>query len=53
MKNYLIFLFALISLTGTSCTVEHHHEADRQALIKLTAGDWDANFLAGNLGGYL
>ena len=28
---------------------EHNHEADREAVIKLTTKDWDENILAGNL----
>ncbi len=49
MKKYFIVLIALILSGFTSCTVEHHHEADRQAVINLTTGDWDANILAGNI----
>ena len=48
MKKYVALPIALLILTGTSCTIVHHSEDDEEALEKLTAIDWDANFLAGN-----
>ena len=49
MKKYLILLAAVIICGSTSCVKEPDQEADRDAVIKLTAEDWDANILAGNL----
>ena len=55
MKNYLTLLFAMVFLAGTSCVNEPEAEpktdpeADRVALAKLCAEDWDANVLAGNM----
>jgi len=49
MKKYFILPIALILSGITSCTVGHHHEADRRELINLTAKDWDENILAGDL----
>jgi ketosteroid isomerase-like protein len=48
MKIYLIVI-ALILSGVTSCTVEHHRESDRRALINLTTRDWDENILVGDL----
>ena len=52
MKKYLSLLFAMVFMAGISCTNEPEPktdpEADKQALVKLTTEDWDANFLAGN-----
>jgi len=44
----LILLVTIIFFAGTSCQKKYDIEADRQALTKLTAEDWDANFLSGN-----
>jgi len=48
MKKNLLFLFALSLILGTSCEQKYDIEADKQALVKLTAEDYDANFLSGN-----
>ena len=48
MKKYLLVLFALSFFVGTSCQKKNDIEADKQALVKLTAEDFDANFLSGN-----
>jgi len=48
MKTYSFVLVALALLAGTSCLKTYDVEADKQALIKLTAADFDANFLSGN-----
>jgi ketosteroid isomerase-like protein len=47
MKNLILFV-AIIFFVGTSCQKKYDIEADKQALVKLTAEDWDANFLSGN-----
>ena len=47
MKKYLLVLFVLSFILGTSCQKKYDIEVDRQALVKLTAEDWDANFLSG------
>ena len=51
--KHLTFLFAVLILAGTSCVNEPEalpdYEADKQALMKLAAEDWDANALAGNM----
>jgi len=47
MKN-LILSVIIIFFAVTSCQKKYDVEADRQALVKLTAEDWDANFLSGN-----
>ncbi len=48
MKKYLLISFALSLIVGTSCEKKYDIDADKQALVKLTAEDFDANFLAGN-----
>ena len=58
MPKYLSILFAMFLLAGSSCMNESDTRvktdaltdlsADKEALIKLTTEDWDANFLAGN-----
>ena len=47
MKKLILFV-AIISFVGSSCQKKYDIEADKQALVKLTAEDWDANFLSGN-----
>ena len=47
MKN-LILSVSIIILAATSCQKKYDAEADKKALEKLTAEDWDANFLSGN-----
>jgi len=47
MKNLILFA-AIIFFVGTSCQKKYDIEADKQALVKLTAEEWDANFLSGN-----
>lgn len=47
MKKLILFM-TLVFFVGTSCQKRYDIEADRQALVKLTAEDWDANFLSGN-----
>jgi len=47
MKKLILFV-TVIFFAGTSCQKEYDIEADKQALIKLTAEDFDANFLSGN-----
>jgi ketosteroid isomerase-like protein len=47
MKKLILFV-TIISFVGSSCQKKHDIEADKQALVKLTAEDWDANFLSGN-----
>lgn len=47
MKN-LILLVTIISFVGSACQKQYDIEADKQALVKLTTEDWDANFLSGN-----
>jgi uncharacterized protein (TIGR02246 family) len=49
MKKYLWTITAIVLLTFASCQKKYEVEADRQTLVKLTADDWDANFLSGNL----
>lgn len=55
MKKYFTLLLALVFLAGTSCTnvpepeTKTDPEADKQALVKLTTEDWDANVMAGNM----
>jgi ketosteroid isomerase-like protein len=51
MKKYLTVVFALMLMAGMSCVNEPDPdpEADRLALAKLTAEDWDVNVLAGNM----
>lgn len=48
MKN-LILSVTIIFFAVTSCQKKYDVEADMQALVKLTAEDWDANFLSGNM----
>lgn len=48
MKKLISFLI-IILFAATSCQKKYNLEADKQALVKLTAEDWDANFLTGNL----
>ena len=51
--KHLSVVFAMLLCAGLSCTNESDpvidHEADKQALIKLSSEDWDANVLAGNM----
>jgi ketosteroid isomerase-like protein len=47
MKKLILFV-TIIFFAATSCQKKYDVEADRQALVKLTAEDWDANFLSGN-----
>ncbi len=47
MKKLILFV-TIISFVGSSCQKKYDIEADKQALVKLTAEDWDANFLSGN-----
>ena len=55
MKKYLTLLFTLVLLAGISCTTtpdpepKPDPEADKQALMKMSSEDWDANVLAGNM----
>ena len=53
MKKYVTTVFALVLFAGLSCTNEpepvRDYEADKQALIKLSSEDWDANVRAGNM----
>jgi ketosteroid isomerase-like protein len=57
MKKIFLVLFALTLLAGTSCTNTPDTEttpvadpeADKEALAKISAEDWDANVLAGNM----
>ena len=53
MKKYFTLFIAMVLLAGLSCTNEPNPqtdpEADRQALVKLTSEDWDANVRAGNM----
>lgn len=44
----LILLGVLIFLVGISCQAQYDEEADKQALTKLVAEDFDANALSGN-----
>ena len=44
----LMLLAGLILMAGTSCQKKFDIEADKQVLVKLTAEDWDANFLSGD-----
>ena len=44
----LIFLLTIFFFAGNSCQKKYDAEADKKALVKLTAEDWDANFLSGN-----
>lgn len=44
----LILLTAIIFLAGSSCQKKNDIEADTQALLKLTSGDWTKNVLDGN-----
>jgi ketosteroid isomerase-like protein len=56
MKKYLTLLLALALMAGSSCKTDSELKtiaepdpgADKEALVKLTTTDWDANFLAGN-----
>lgn len=48
MKKYLSVLFVLSFFIVTSCEKKYDIEADKQALVKLSAEDFDANFLSGN-----
>lgn len=47
MKKLILFL-TIILFAATSCQKKYNLEADRLALVKLTAEDWDANFLSAN-----
>jgi ketosteroid isomerase-like protein len=47
MKKLILFV-TIIFFAGTACQKKYDVEADKQALVKLTAEDWDANFLSGN-----
>lgn len=53
MKKYFTLLIAMVFLAGISCTNEPEPKtdpgADKQALVKLTTEDWDANVRAGNM----
>lgn len=49
--KYLISFLIIILFAATSCQKKYNLEADKQALVKLTDEDWDANFLSGNLEG--
>lgn len=48
MKKYLSLLFVLSFFIVTSCENKYDIEADKQALAKLSAEEFDANFLSGN-----
>jgi ketosteroid isomerase-like protein len=47
MKKLILFV-TIIFFIVTSCQKKYDTVVDRQALVKLTAEDWDANFLSGN-----
>ena len=47
MKKLILFV-TIIFFAGTSCQKEYDIEADKQAVVKLTSKDFDANFLSGN-----
>jgi uncharacterized lipoprotein YajG len=57
MKKYLTLLLALALMAGSSCKTDSELKtiaepdpgADKEALVKLTSEDWDANALAGNM----
>lgn len=49
MKIKLLLLTALTLIAASSCVTHHDQETDKQALIKFTTEDWDANMLAGNV----
>jgi len=44
----IIFFGVLIFLAGIACQGQYDEEADKQALTKLVAKDFDANALSGN-----
>jgi ketosteroid isomerase-like protein len=47
MKKLILFV-TIIFFIGTSCQKKYDAEADKRSLVRLTAEDWDANFLSGN-----
>ncbi len=48
MKKSFFAILAIILLTGISCQKKTNIEADKHALVKLTAEDWDMNVRAGD-----